>query len=315
MKKMEKTSKYHGQLNKFLRIKASMHFRLIISSFVLLFSATVSYCQTAKQGDKAVKLISYNAGDCDKTTGTYHFNTRISEISVSDNQLSLTINFIANCCEQFNPVVIFSHDTLSIDPIGVWGDPSKKKASCGCQCCFSIQFFISNISDTNFITILSGERIVHSTDRYFPVFPIKYDVINGDTVNRNNKYGAKVGPWVTYYQDGKVKHIEQYCTHTEELATKNMWTKDYFENGQLAKNDRKDTTEAWYENGNLKLKRYVVYESEAAIIYTTTYFSNGNVMEKRIEPNETGSIYYSWKWDEAGNLVSEPTNWKGPPPN
>lgn len=136
---------------------------LSLSTFLLCFATGISYSQTALNGDDAVKLISWNATDCDERIDITNLAPRISEISISDNQLIMTVSFVDNCATHFNPAIKFRNDTLTIDLKGGPSDPKdslKRITDAFCDCCFSIQFHISNISDRSFVTILKGSRAI-----------------------------------------------------------------------------------------------------------------------------------------------------------
>jgi hypothetical protein len=259
-------------------------------SFIFFFLAIVSCrAQDSRHSRKEpVKLISSHAGQCDNRVSPDYLVTRITDISIKNNQLYLTVNFKDNCCAQFNPGIKFSNDTLYIRKY-IPPDSIPKghpHALCGCDCCFSIDFVISNIKDTSFITLFDNKRIVYSLEPY-PVFPIKFEILNGDTINKNNKYGGPVGLWINYYDNKQIKDIAMYPVNNLYLDwdSQSIWYKGYYENGQMRNYVRTDSTDAWYESGKIRLRMYKTHEDGDEIVYTEKYFDNGQLKEKTIERN------------------------------
>jgi hypothetical protein len=176
---------------------------------LVLFIASAVFCraQTAVNGDDAVKLISWHATDCDERMDITNLAPRISEIAITDNQLTMTVSFADNCAPHFNPTIKFRNDTLTIDLKGGPIDPKdslKVMKGAFCDCCFSIQFQISNISDRNFVTIFKGSHPIgiRASER----IPIVYSQEpyriernkNGIVVPPFNPANPFVGTWKCY---------------------------------------------------------------------------------------------------------------------
>lgn len=229
-----------------------------------------------------VKLVSWNVGQCDENSDPYRLVNRISAIGFTGNELHMTIGFRDNCCPHFNPAIRYSGDTLFIQTY-VWDGKSEGSfAMCGCDCCFSMDFVISGLSDTSFVTIFKNRRVYYSTEPY-RTFPIKFEVVNGDTVNRTNKHGEHIGLWFEYYPGGTQRSETSYPMSYTSIHTEYVWRMSWYENGHQQEWDNHDTMKLWYENGQLKYFKTTKADDGDKVKSELKYYQNGQLKEKTEE--------------------------------
>jgi hypothetical protein len=122
---------------------------------------------------------------------------------------------------------------------------------CDCKCCFSIKFEIEGIKNKDFEVYFNNKKIEISADHYKTREP-SYVMYEGKKINYTNKYGFREGLWIFFYENGIKKTIIKYPENSlyDEPAVE--WSKRYYESGKLLNFSRQDTTESWYEDGELK---------------------------------------------------------------
>lgn len=221
-----------------------------------------------------VKLVSWNVGQCDENSDPYRLINRISAIGFTGNELHMTIGFRDNCCPHFNPAIRYSGDTLFIQTY-VWDGKSEGSfAMCSCDCCFSMDFVISGLRDTSFITMFKDKRIVYSAEPY-KTYPPKYELLNNDTINRVNRYGVEYGFWIERYESGELMREVLFSGNSSSINSTEIRTKVYFKNGNLSYYSRNDSIESWHENGQLKLLKYDSTQNGDMLETEITYYPTG----------------------------------------
>ncbi len=220
--------------------------------------------------NKEVQLLSWKAGECDNSYDPYHIQDRISAIAVRNNTLFLSVSFSENCCIIFSPKISYSNHILSIS-----SDSKEDWGYCLCDCCFSIDFVISNISDTNFTTLFNGDTIYYSLDPY-RVFPIKFEVVNGDTINKNNERGVPIGLWV--------KNLDStlYNINPKGYDYDPIWSKKYYPNGQIESFASTGSITHWFEKGSIKSNYKYYPENNDHIRIEKIYEPDGKLKKYEI---------------------------------
>jgi YD repeat-containing protein len=280
---------------------------------LVLMQLSVSCGQGAEAKAKKVKLIEWNANACDNTYDPDLLVNRITGIRVQDGITFLTINFTENCCATFKPQISFKDNKLFLMPY-------KKYSGdyCACNCCFSIEYKIEGLPGSGYEIYFQGKNVETSSDHYKVVQPTG-EVYKGNSINRTNRYGFKEGLWMTFYEDGKIKTQEKYPESELYHERRPQWEKSFYPSGRLSHFSRKDTTEAWFEDGTLKdefihhtigdttyrkvFSRYEnrqVHERSLSKDYPTVFLSEFDPKYK--SEGSTGKIMYSEEYFENGQL-------------
>jgi len=148
---------------------------------------------------------------------------------------------------------------------------------------------ITGIPDTSFSTWISmgaysDEKEWFVSKEQFKTYPEAYDIIEGDTVNRYNKYHLKEGPWYSYYDTTEVLRSivcfdglgDQFHNHYDIL-----WRKGFYRNGNLKYFESRDSASFYHENGMLQRKHFYTELGFLHARYTEIeYDENGQVKSK-----------------------------------
>ena len=224
----------------------------IILIFIACFTGVSQNRST--EVNKNVKLKKWSSQDCDNTYDPNRLVTRITNIVTTDTSTSITINFSENCCVEFKPGIEFHNNKLVLLPYKEYSGNY-----CGCDCCFSIQYEISGLIGKNYEIYFRDKKVILSQDHY-SVTATSSELYNGQQINRKNKYGFKEGIWMSFHKNGQKKNISQYPEVSLYHEPLTIWSKDYYPSGKLSAYDRKDTTESWFEDGEIK-SQFIEYKS------------------------------------------------------
>lgn len=213
----------------------------VITISILAFYLTCN----SQTGSNRVRLIKWSSEVCDNTFDPYRLKTRISSIEDTDTSTIFIAHFSDNCCVTFKPAIDFYKNKLVLLPYRKY-----KGDYCGCDCCFSIRYEITGLTGKKY-TLYFNESKVTLTDNYYDTVKPSYEVYNGENINRLNKYGFKEGTWMQFYENG-VKVISQYAEQSLFYDSSPLWSKVYYTSGALSLFERKDSTESWFEDGELE---------------------------------------------------------------
>lgn len=267
---------------------------LFIVASVLLISCS----GTSKISDSeldGVKLIDWSMGECEGGDA-YRLVNRISSLYVSGDTTYLSVNFADNCRVEPNPAIRFTNDTLFIQPY-----QDEMTTLCDCNCCFTLNLSIIGITEREYTTVFDEEVIMLSSAKY-PTEPIKYEIYKGDTINKNNRYGARIGQWYEFYEDS-VLHREIYYTVQEEFhESKTELFVVYNEKGKMIHYEEGDSTVRWHMNGQLSSRRYTKHlENGDRVKILRSYYNNGQLREYETQ------IYYH-KDNRVNGLIARTEN-------
>lgn len=188
----------------------------VLTLFILLI-AKVSYSQREN-----ISLINFTYSSCDKEADPERLRTRIIKKEFRGDILTIEIGITATCCVTFVPMVSVKNNILLLD-FNETGD------FCFCDCCYGLIYQIKGIKNHEMVIKFKGADIELTAEKY-KTYPIKFEIIKGDTVNYSDKYGFKQGKWfnpddsstengyneykdnriikeVIFYLDGKIKSI------------------------------------------------------------------------------------------------------------
>jgi len=216
--------------------------------------------QVLGQKTEVVELIEFSQSACDRSSDPYRLKPRIVSLKQLTDTLTIEISFAATCCLDYTPEVKYSADTLYFSYIA-----KDEGDACSCICCYSFNHKIKGINATDIIVKLYNQVIELSNEKY-KTFAPSYSILNGDTINRTDKYNLKQGLWIneskfkkykddriitwgSLYNNGRMQN--QYDLKTDTY-------REYHQNGKLKMkcygkaNSDLTNCQQWYKNGKLK---------------------------------------------------------------
>lgn len=256
-------------------MKTSLLIYLIILN--ALFVIPTYFAQEVKEDP--IRLVNWNALDCDNTYDSYRIKNRITNIEKSDGLLKITVNFSENCCAKFEPTIHFEDSILYLVPF-----TKKSDIYCTCDCCFSIEYEISGLDGTDFDIYFKEKKVEYSENYYDTISP-SFQMYKGDTINRTNKYGFSEGKWITFYEDGAVRSVSEYPELVLYHKSYPNWSKHYYQNGNLEEYNSDDTVQVWFEDGTIQYEKYEYTIGDTTFEYTFSRYDNRNVKERSLEKN------------------------------
>jgi len=223
--------------------------------------------------------------ECQGNGHPYTIQDRVISKEICKDSLFLKLGFMENCCIQFTPEIFYFNHNLCVELDTRRGEI----ASCACECCFELTLVITGIHDTAFQTFLAeyGEfKSIPVTNERFVTYPETYEIIEGDTLNRTNKYRDKIGLWHFYddstgrlvkkrfYNGKQSKYFEGYET---------IWGESYHPNGALRVKFDQDSSLIYSEEGILLKKRYFPTPDSMIEIQ---FYPNGSIKSKCFTQDE-----------------------------
>jgi hypothetical protein len=188
--------------------------------------------------------------------------------------LTVEIAATATCCVDFIPKVTLKNGILKLDL-------QETGEECECFCCYEFAFEVEGIKDDKIKIKFRDKDIELSNEKYL-TYPIKYKILNGDTINYVNKYGLKQGKWAFFGADSLMNtgHVEfnddipvRIVHYHNDKSIKSIESKD--ENGNYSKYVE------YFESGRLKKECYMT------------------------KPNTSYKQGLCKEWDEKSQLVYE----------
>lgn len=243
------------------------------TGFLVLFIPAMASAQGSDP-----KLIRWKSLDCDDRYDPYQLVDRISALEARNGNTTVTIHFAENCCAQFNPEVKIKDNDVFILPY----PENQSNPECDCNCCFSLELEISNIAETEYQFFFKGKPIKKSDDPY-PVLEPSQQVYQGQIINKRNKYGFGEGLWVSFYPGGQIKQIFLYPEEQHYREQRPVSRKVFYESGKVDWVQHGDTTEFWFEDGELK-RQFLQYKAgDTTYSYRMIKHDNRKMKEKALE--------------------------------
>ena len=210
---------------------------------------------------------------------------------------------------------------------------------CSCNCCFSILYEVSGLAGKNY-KVYFNENEIKISDDYYDIVKPSFQVYKGIKINSLNKFGFKEGKWISFFENGKEKVIDQYPDQALFYDLDPIWSKEYYSFGKLSYYTRDDTTESWFEDQELK-SQFIKYKIGDTIYekgfqkfenraiqeeyfekfyptifksdFDTNYQNQGSITETifRKEYFQSGKLKFmfgkdsSFSWFETGQLESK----------
>lgn len=190
----------------------------ILIVLMTLQSAT-SFTQTP------LKVIQVIESNCDHSVDINTVQHRIVHQSFKQDTFSLRIGLVANCAGIYNVRAQYNQDTIlfSFEEGSVEFDTIKKKrkieivekvSMLGCECCFEFQFTVAKVPQKPEIIFINGQEFNYYPDNY-KIYPVKFDIVNSDTLNFTDHYGLKQGRW-TKIEDDRFYEIDSLTKYKFE---------------------------------------------------------------------------------------------------
>lgn len=146
-----------------------------------------------------VSLASFDLSDCNSPGDPSTVQDRIIKQELFDDTLTIHVGTADECCIVVQPLANYKNDTLFLDYT-----PSGN--ACLCYCCYEPIYRLIGFSKIPEIIIFKNQRVYLSSER-FKTYPILFEILNGDTINRYDKYGQKEGLHIEPGQDTTKKKI------------------------------------------------------------------------------------------------------------
>lgn len=260
----------------------------------------------------AQKIESFTFSECDDSCDMERVVNRIAYSDYRDNILTIEFGTISNCAGMFNPTAKFSKDTLWITyedfitriEYDEEGNKVHIEEVIMCDCYFISEYEISGLPNRAEVVLLNGEVMNYYPDMY-KLYPVTFEILEGDTINYTDKYGFEQGKWVIDFPNGGYS-----IGYQEDGVYVWLERKTYFSNGDLRSDYSKDSLgrgfgKTYDENQNVYSH---LTETGAFRSSHTWYYPSGNVKRQYIvTDNSTCEIEFY----EDGQLmkISAPGIW------
>lgn len=240
----------------------------LLKKLFLILLYVPSY-QLVAQTPQLVKLLSFENTVCDMNSDPQRLRNRIIRKSIKQDTLTIEIGAKAICCANFQPIFSFENGVLNlgIQPTGEF---------CHCDCCYTFIYTIIGLPKNEFSIKFRGKDIEMSDEKYL-TFPVKFDVIKGDTVNLFDKYGIRQGLHLRFDEKGRIYGALVY---KDDKAISGSSMIKYYQNEKKQSerkfSDSSYTDITYYENGIIKSECTVKYlASGKSLEFCNEYDTNG----------------------------------------
>lgn len=249
----------------------------------LCFSISLFYAFSQNAG---IKLEKFKPSECLEEDHFHSLHNRIVLQEFKDNQYFIEIAVVDNCCiGEFGNVTV-TGDTLKLSykgheypEINAKGDTIDWYSEvCDCNCCFHFKYQIKGLEQKHYIVLANNKRIEYSPHKY-RTKPVKYDIVNGDTINYYDIYGFKQGCHIVKNKEGKVISKMEYI---DDKEINGIHLKGYYDSGEI---------------------RYEIFIENGEFSREIEYFKNGQI---KMDCEITGLFDDNPKckeFDEQGNQV------------
>ncbi len=253
-----------------------------MTRILLILIVSFSFISCSAQGgyennEANVRLVKWSTADCNNTYDPYRLQNRITTFEMKDEVTFITVNFSDNCCADFKPIIEFKDNKLILLPYREYFGNY-----CSCNCCFSINFEIEGIEKSDYEIYFKDKKIEFSENHYKTVEP-SFETHNGKQINRMNKCGFKEGIWIQFFENGNQKNIVKYPNSSIYYEPRSEWSKHFSESGKLVYFSRKDTTESWFEDGELKSQTIEYTLGDTTFEKSFRKYENRQLNEKYLE--------------------------------
>jgi len=207
-----------------------------------------------------IELIRFSSSDCDKDENAHCIRNRIISQQYIDSILYLTIGVMTNCCDNDYGLAELNGDTISVSSYGKTdleidkhGDTTYTSVVCACFCCFTFIYELKSLKDKPYVIKWNTSILELSPHKYF-LKPVKFDILEGDTVNYFDMYGFKQGIHLDFNGDNK---IISRLIYKNDVEIEGFEFRKYYDTGEVQsetqlKNKREFKKITYYRNGKIK---------------------------------------------------------------
>jgi hypothetical protein len=253
-----------------------------VPTILFLLTTQLTFGQSGK-----VKLFEFKNSTCDQESDPSRLRTRITKKELNKNLLTLDIAAVATCCVDFIPKATFKKGTLNLD-IEETGE------ACECSCVYEFEFRIEGIKDDKIKIKFRDKDIEFSNERYL-TYPIKYKILNGDTINYVDKYGFRQGKWNRPDDSLMAK------SHGEFIDGRLVKVVKYFPSGKIESEKISEKVKVTSDNTEyfnyFDFNKYVEYYESGT--KKKECYNNQNSMRNSYEQGKCN------EWNEKGELTYE----------
>lgn len=259
------------------RIPAQSHISLLLifSFFFSCFPELLAQ-ELSTHTPEEILLVDWESMDCDDTYDPYKLKSRISFMEEVDGLLHIRVNFADNCCADFTPGITFANNRLELVSA-----TREDNEFCFCNCCFSLEYKIAGLSGKTFEVFFNGKKIEVS-DEHYETQKVTYEMYRGEQINFTNKYGFKEGRWMAFHESGQVEYDGEFPNNVQYQDSEAIWYKRYNIDGELIYFDRKDSTQAWFEDREIRAEKYSYTKGDTSFKYIFRKFENRKLAEKSL---------------------------------
>jgi hypothetical protein len=235
-------------------------------ALIFFVSIVLSIEQLHGQHIEGVELIEFTQSACDRESNPYRMKPRIISMSQSIDTLLLEIGLAATCCLDYLPNIKYLSDTLYLN----FGIKDEGEA-CACSCCYSFNFKIKGV-DISRLTVKFYNMIIElSTEKYWANHTPTFVIIEGDTLNRKDKFGFRQGIWTN--PKAAFSKLEVPKRKVNKFGRPNRkWniesTGAFSEGFQRYKDDKMESSGQLYKNLVVKEEYNLELESDVNSIIT-----------------------------------------------
>jgi len=175
-----------------------------------------------KSKEKGFELVAVNMLPC-SGEAAHNLRSRISNIQFINETLTISVNFVSDCCIHFlGEIEIKNDSTINIIAI-------NPGAICLCYCCYNLDYIIKTKSNPfKYFEFNNKEVIQSSVAVYNPVhYTLEEFYNNGNLKKEIDMFGETIER-ITYYNRNEIP------TKTEHYDESGKITKiEYYKNGEL----------------------------------------------------------------------------------
>lgn len=146
-----------------------------------MFIAQLTFGQSGK-----IKLLDFKYSDCEATLSD-RLITRIVKKEIKGDVLTVDIATVTTCCVNLTPTASTNRGILYLDF-------KETGTECECKCYYYLTYKIKGIQDKE-VKIKFQNKDIELSEEKFKTYPIKFKILNGDTINFVDKYGFRQGKW------------------------------------------------------------------------------------------------------------------------
>lgn len=262
--------------------------------FTVFISIMLSLELLYAQRVEGVELIEFSQSACDRESNPYRMKPRIISMKQSADTLLLEIGLAATCCLDYLPQIKYLTDTLYLN-----FDIKNEAEGCACWCCYSFNYKLRGIYASGLTVKYSNMIIELSNEKYWANYQPTFIIIEGDTLNRKDKFGFRQGIWTNpkasfNKQVESKRRINRLERPNRDLNIESM--NEFSESFQRYKDDK---IESW---GRLYINLIIKEEYNPRKGIRREFYNNG-ALKKECEETYEGKIIRCRQWKLNGEEI------------